>query len=49
MPKKITPLTDSEVHSTKPRENQYKLFDGGGLFLLVTPWCRTQIRSGRNT
>lgn len=37
MPKKITPLSDTAVRSAKPQENQYKLFDGGGLFLLVTP------------
>ncbi|MEI6315018.1 MAG: integrase arm-type DNA-binding domain-containing protein [Syntrophus sp. (in: bacteria)] len=37
MPKKIISLTDTEVRSAKPQENPYKLFDGGGLFLLVTP------------
>ena len=36
MPKRITSLTDTEVRSAKPQEKQYKLFDGGGLFLLVT-------------
>lgn len=37
MPKKIKPLTEIKVRSAKPQENEYKLFDGGGLFLLVTP------------
>lgn len=30
-------LSDSQVRSAKPREAAYKLFDGGGLFLAVTP------------
>ena len=37
MPKKIRPLSDTEVRSGKPHQKQYKLFDGGGLFLLITP------------
>jgi len=38
MPRKVTSsLTDLKVKNTKPAEKQYKLFDGGGLFLLVTP------------
>ena len=37
MPKRITPLSEVKVRTSKPRENPYKLFDGGGLFLLVTP------------
>jgi len=37
MPKRITPLTDTQIRSTKPSEKEIKLFDGGGLFLLVTP------------
>jgi len=37
MPKRITPLSEVKVRSAKPRKNQYKLFDGGGLFLLITP------------
>jgi integrase len=43
MPKRILPLTDSEVRSAKPGvrrgeelNKDYKLSDGGGLFLLVT-------------
>lgn len=37
MPKRIVPLTDLQVSKAKPQEKQVTLFDGGGLFLLVTP------------
>jgi hypothetical protein len=37
MPERITPLSEVKVRTVKPQENEYKLFDGGGLFLLVTP------------
>lgn len=37
MPKRIMPLSEIKVRNAKPKENNYKLFDGGGLFLLVTP------------
>jgi hypothetical protein len=37
MPKRITPLSDTKIRSIKPTEKPQKLFDGGGLFLLVTP------------
>jgi len=37
MPKRITPLSEVKVRTAKPQENSYKIFDGGGLFLLVTP------------
>ena len=37
MPKRITPLTETKVRTIKPAEKPKKLFDGGGLFLLVTP------------
>jgi hypothetical protein len=37
MPKRIVPLTDTRVRNAKPKANEVKLFDGGGLFLLVTP------------
>jgi integrase len=37
MPKRIAPLTDTKVRTTKPTEKPQKLFDGGGLFLLVSP------------
>lgn len=37
MPKRITPLSDIQVKNAKPQEKDYKLMDGFGLFLLVTP------------
>jgi len=37
MPKRITPITDVQVKNAKPKEQDYKLMDGFGLFLLVTP------------
>jgi len=37
MPKRIVPLSDIQVKNAKPKEKEYKLMDGYGLFLLVTP------------
>ncbi len=37
MPKRIVPLTEAKVRTAKPKKSPQKLFDGGGLFLLVTP------------
>ncbi len=37
MPKKVVPLTDIQVKHAKTAPKEVKLFDGGGLFLLVTP------------
>lgn len=37
MPRRITPLTDTRLRTIKPTEKPQKFFDGGGLFLLVTP------------
>lgn len=37
MPKRIIPLTDLQVKNAKPKDKDYKLSDGGGLYLLVTP------------
>jgi integrase len=37
MPKRILPLTDMQVLKSKPKGKRVTLFDGGGLFLLVTP------------
>lgn len=37
MAKRIVPLSDRKVKTAKPAEKQYTLFDGQGLFLLVTP------------
>lgn len=31
------PLTDTAIRNTKPSDKPTKLFDGGGMFLLVTP------------
>jgi integrase len=42
------PLTDTALRSVKPREKPFKLFDGGGLYLLVNPsggkWWRWKYR-----
>jgi hypothetical protein len=37
MPKRIMPLTDLQVKNAKPKEKNYKLSDGSGLYLLITP------------
>ncbi len=37
MPKRIVPLTDVKVKKAKPQDKPVSLFDGGGLYLLVTP------------
>jgi integrase len=37
MPKRITAMSDIQIKKAKPADRQYTLFDGGGLFLLVTP------------
>ena len=37
MPKRIPPLSDAQVSKAKPADKEYKLFDGAGLFLQVTP------------
>lgn len=37
MPKRIAPLSALQINKSKPREKQYSLFDGGGLYMLVTP------------
>ena len=36
MPKRVTPLSDIQVKSAKPKGTDYKLSDGNGMFLLVT-------------
>ena len=44
-------LTDVQIRNTKPRQKPYKLFDGDGLFLLISPngkkWWRVKYRLGR--
>ncbi len=37
MPKRIVPLTDLHVLKAKGKKKPTSLFDGGGLFLLITP------------
>jgi integrase len=37
MPKRIVPLSDVQVSKVKAAPKEFKLFDGGGLFLSVTP------------
>jgi len=35
MARYVKPLSDAEIKKAKPKEKDYKLFDGGGLFLLI--------------
>jgi len=48
MAKATKPLTDKEIKASKPKSKEYKLFDGGGLYLSVTPkghkWWRLKYR-----
>jgi integrase len=37
MPKRITPLSETKVRTAKAKAKAFKLFDGGGLFLFITP------------
>ena len=37
MPKRIIPLSDAEVRKAKPQTKEVKMYDGGGLYLLLTP------------
>jgi len=37
MPKRIIPLSDMKVQKAKPQNKPFTLFDGGGLFLMVSP------------
>ena len=37
MPKRIAPLSEIQVRTAKPQEKEYKIMDGYGLFLLITP------------
>jgi integrase len=43
-------LTDIKIRTAKPTEKAYKLFDGGGLYLLINPsgarWWRFKYRFG---
>lgn len=37
MPKRIAPLSEVQIKNTKPKEKESKLYDGGGLYLVITP------------
>src|SRR5690606_13493259 len=37
MPRVAVPLSDAKCEAAKPREREYKLFDGDGLHLAVKP------------
>jgi len=37
MPKRIIPLSDMKIQKIKAQDKPITLFDGGGLFLLITP------------
>ncbi|MCK5232634.1 MAG: tyrosine-type recombinase/integrase [Desulfobulbaceae bacterium] len=37
LPKRIAPLTDTKVRTVRPTNRPQKIYDGGGLFLLITP------------
>lgn len=37
MAKRIAPLSDTQLSKAKPREKEYALRDGGGLYLVVVP------------
>jgi integrase len=37
MPKRIIPLSDIKIQKAKSKDKSVTLFDGGGLFLMVTP------------
>jgi integrase len=37
MPKRILPLTDLKIQKTKSQDIPITLFDGGGLYILITP------------
>lgn len=44
MPKVVLPLRDTKIAQAKPATSDYKMFDGGGLFLLVK---KTGVKSWR--
>src|SRR5262245_54008352 len=51
MPQGLPPmLTDAEIRATQAAEKPLKLFDGGGLYLLINPnggrWWRLKYRHG---
>jgi hypothetical protein len=34
----VMPLTDTRIRTAKPKAKAYKLSDGGGMYLLVSPY-----------
>lgn len=50
MSKPVTPLTDRKIQGAKPQDKIFKLADGGGLYLEITPnggkWWRLKYRHG---
>jgi len=48
MARQTNPLTDKEIKSLKPKEKTYRVFDGGGLHIEVSPkgqkWWRLKYR-----
>ena len=48
MPKRIVPLSPLQVQKAKPDSKEYKLFDGGGLYLrLLLTERHTLLNDGR--
>lgn len=37
MPRQVTPLTNTQIRAARPREKEFNLADGHGLYLKVTP------------
>ena len=37
MPKRISPLSEIQIRNAKPKEKEFKVYDGGGLYLVVSP------------
>jgi integrase len=37
MPKQIIPLSDKKIDKAQPQAKEVKMFDGGGLYILITP------------
>ena len=35
MPKKVIPITDTQIKNAKPQSKDYPIYDGNGLLLLI--------------
>lgn len=51
---KVKPLNDRQIKSAKPKDKQYKLADGDGLYLLIKPtgakvWSQRYVIDGRSS